>query len=121
MIGIASAIAFLRNSRGAQVALAAAALAAILTLAYCHGRSTGRDSEVVKQQEREIEVQRDLGDANENAAEFRVEDARKLDAQERELQDATRDAKNADDARRRRACVVLRQQNPNRKDLPPGC
>jgi hypothetical protein len=47
-------------------------LVAILSLAYCKGQSAGRSGEVIKQQKREIEVQQDLGRANDKAGAQRL-------------------------------------------------
>lgn len=83
---------------------------ALLLLTYCTGRSDGKTGEVVKQQEREIETQRDLGRANENAAASRVEDATKAAQQKEELNHAIADTKDPDRARALRGCLILRQQ-----------
>ena len=91
---------------------------AILALTYCQGKSAGKSGEVVKQQKHEIETKKEEMGAAENAAIFRVEDARKLDQQERELRDAVKDAKSDDDARARRGCAILRQQGRDTKNIP---
>lgn len=101
--------------------LAAAALFGImLTLAYCNGRSAGKQGEVVEQQEREIKVQQDLGRASGNAADQRVKDAVKTAHQERELSDALNSTKDPDRQRALRGCAILRQQGRDTKDIP-GC
>jgi len=93
-------------------------VALILGLTYCQGQKAGKSGEVVKQQQREIGVQRDVGKANENAAEARVADTARAAQQERELKDAL----NATDdpARQRvlRGCLILRQQGRDTQDIP---
>lgn len=101
------------------LALAGAALiTTLLTLAFCQGKQSGKTGEVVKQQQREIETQVDLGHAADNSATFRIEDARTLDQQERDLRDAVKDAKSSDDARTKRGCAILRQQGRDTKNIP---
>lgn len=99
----------------------AAVVAAVLGLTYCQGRSAGKSGEVVKQQERTIQVQQEVGAANENAAGARVSDATKAAQQEKELKDAL-DATN-DPTRQRvlRGCLIMRQQGRSDKDLPAAC
>lgn len=100
-------------------AIAAGLLGAVLlTLAYCNGRSAGRQGEVVKQQGREIETQRDLGRANENAADARVKDATTAAQQERELTDALNTTKDTDRQRALRGCTILRQQGRDTANIP---
>lgn len=90
----------------------------MLTLAYCNGRSAGRQGEVVKQQGREIETQRDLGRANENAADARVKDATTAAQQEKELTDALNATKDPDRQRALRGCAILRQQGRDTTNIP---
>jgi len=82
----------------------------VLLTAYCSGRKDGKTGEVVKQQEREIETQEKLGEANETAAGRRVEDAKIAIQQEKELTDALENT--SDPARQRllRGCIIMRQQ-----------
>jgi len=93
-------------------------IVALLSLAFCQGKQSGKSGEVVKQQGREIVVQQEQGAAHENSATFRIEDARTLDQQQKELADAVKDAKGSDDARRRRGCAIMRQQGRDTKNLP---
>jgi len=93
-------------------------VAALLLLSYCSGRSDGKTGEVVKQQEREIQVQQDLGKANENASTARVEDAVKAEQQKKELNDAIKDTNSPDRARALRGCIILRQQGRDTINIP---
>lgn len=102
---------------GIYIAIAAAAIA-VLSLAYCQGKSAGRSSEVVKQQERTIEVERTVGAANETAAEARVSDTITLSQQEKELEDAEATGEDPDTLRIRRACLVMRQQGRDTTAYP---
>jgi formylmethanofuran dehydrogenase subunit B len=96
----------------------AAAVAALLTLTYCQGRSAGKSGEVVQEQKRTIQVQQEVGGANENASTARVADATKAVQQERELKDALNASK--DPARQRvlRGCLIMQQQGRDTKNLP---
>jgi hypothetical protein len=99
--------------------LAAAALfGVLLTLAYCKGQSAGKSSEIIKQQDREIEVQKDLGKANENAAGDRLSDFEQARAQERELTNALQATSDPDRQRALRGCIILRQQGRDVSNLP---
>lgn len=91
---------------------------ALLLLSYCTGRSDGKSGEVVKQQEREIQVQQDIGKANENAATGRVEHATRAAQQKEELNHAIKDTNSPDRARALRGCIILRQQGRNTSDIP---
>lgn len=102
---------------GIYLAIAAVAVA-ILMLAFCQGKQSGKSGEVVKQQKREIETQIDLGRANENAANARVKDATKAVQQEKELTDALQASKDPDRQRALRGCTILRQQGRDLKDIP---
>lgn len=116
MITSAAAGAFLK--KWWPLLAAALLFGVLLTLAYCNGRSAGRQGEVVKQQEREIDTQRDLGRANENAADARVEGATKAAQQERELTDALNATKDPDRQRALRGCAILRQQGRDTAHIP---
>lgn len=96
----------------------AAIVVAVLGLTYCQGQKAGKSGEVVKQQERTIEIQNQVGAANENAAAARVDDATTAAQQERELKDAL-DATN-DPARQRvlRGCLIMRQQGRDTQNIP---
>lgn len=98
---------------GAKHAMKFALLAVILAfllLAYCSGRKDGKTNEIVEQQERQIEVQENVNEANSTAADQRVDDAKKAAQQEKELNDAIKET--SDPARQRvlRGCVIMRQQ-----------
>lgn len=106
---------------GAKIAFfggIAALLSLFLLLAYCSGRTDGKTGEVVKQQEREIETQRDLGKANESAAGTRVEATVRAAKQQKELTDALQTTNDPDRRRALRGCVILRQQGRNLEDVP---
>jgi hypothetical protein len=96
----------------------AAFVAVVFTLTYCQGQKAGKSGEVVKQQGRTIQVQQEVGAANENAAGARVSDATKAAQQTKDLQDAL-DATN-DPARQRvlRGCIILQQQGRNIENIP---
>jgi hypothetical protein len=100
------------------VIAAAALFGLLLTLAYCSGEDAGKSGEVVKQQEREIETQRDLNTAGENASAARVKDAVEAIQQEKELTDAIEATDDPDARRALRGCVILRQQGRNLADVP---
>lgn len=102
---------------GIYLAIAAVAVA-VLMLAFCQGKQTGKSGEVVKQQGREIETQIDLGRANENAADARVKDATTAAKQEKELTDALEASKDPDRQRALRGCAILRQQGRDTSNLP---
>lgn len=89
-----------------------------LTLAYCKGQSAGRSGEVIKQQNREIETQKDLTKANEKAADQRMSDARKATKQQEELTNALKATNNPDRQRALRGCIILRQQGRDVSDIP---
>lgn len=90
----------------------------ILGLAYCEGHKSGKSGEVVQEQKRTIQVQQDVGNANENAAAARVADAQKSEQQKKELSDALKSTSDPDRARILRGCVILRQQGRDTKNIP---
>lgn len=92
-------------------------LVAIFSLVQC-GVKIGRQGEVVKQQEREIETQIDLGKANEGAAAARVEEATRAAEQMEELKDALEATDDPDRQRVLRGCIILRQQGRDTTDFP---
>lgn len=96
-------------------------VAVVLGLTYCQGRNAGKSGEVVKQQERTIQTQTEVGNANENAATTRVEDAIAVRQQERELKDALDATDDPNRQRVLRGCLILRQQGRSDKDLPAAC
>lgn len=93
----------------------------ILGLAYCKGQEAGKAGEVVDQQKRTIEIQNEVGAANENAAGARVSDVTKAAQQEKELKDALAATNDPDRQRVLRGCLILRQQGRSEKDLPARC
>ena len=95
-----------------------AVVLAFLLLAYCSGRKDGKTGEVVEAQEREIEVQEQVGDANTNAADQRVADTVKAAQQEKELNDAITATESPDRARALRGCVIMRQQGRDTSRIP---
>lgn len=96
-------------------------VAAVLGLTYCQGQKAGKSGEVVQQQKREITVQREVGNANENAASARVSDATVAVQQEKELNDALKASTDPDRQRVLRGCLIMRQQGRNPKNLPAAC
>jgi hypothetical protein len=106
------------SSKWPYLAAGVVIIGACLLLAYCTGRSDGKSGEVIKAQDREIEVKTKVGDANENAAGTRVEDATKLQRQQQEIEDAVRNAKGPDDVRAKRGCVILQQQGRDTSAIP---
>ena len=113
-----SALAFL-NKFGIYVGIALV-VAGVLTLTYCKGREAGGFREIIGQQEREIEGRASAAAAASKAADDRVKDEVELAKQEEELRDERNDALSPDDARRRRGCVILRQQGRDTSGLPCG-
>ena len=93
-------------------------VALLLTLTYCSGKSAGKADEVIEQQDRELEVQEDLGKANEGAAGQRVEDEVQTEQERRELQDALKATDDPDRQRAQRGCVILRQQGRDTSRFP---
>ena len=96
----------------------AALMVTILFTAYCAGKTAGKNIEVLEQQEREIETQRDLGEANETAAGARVEDAKREAAQEKELTDALQATDDPVRQRTLRGCIIMQQQGRDTADIP---
>lgn len=99
----------------------AAVVVAVLGLTYCQGQKAGKSGEVVKQQERTIQVQQEVGSANENAADARVSDATKAAQQEKELKDALAATNDPNRQRVLRGCLIMRQQGQRDEDLPARC
>lgn len=94
---------------------------ALLALAYCQGQGAGRAGERLKQAEAAAEIDRAADKADAAAADARVDDTRQGAKEAKELDDATRDAQGADDARRRRGCAILRQQGRSADAAAAGC
>lgn len=98
--------------------LAAALLAVLfLTMTYCSGRSAGRDGEIADQQERTIELQNEVGAANDTAADQRVQDVVRSEQQRRELDDALKATGDPDRARAIRGCIILQQQGRDTSNI----
>lgn len=93
----------------------------VLGLTYCQGQKAGKSGEVVKQQERTIKVQQEVGAASENAAAARVSDATRAAQEERELKDALEATDDPTRQRVLRGCLILRQQGRSDEDLPARC
>lgn len=96
----------------------AALVALVLLLAYCTGRGDGKRVEVVKQQERTIEVLEDVGEANEAAAGTRVADTKRIALNEKELADALKAETDPDTRRVLRGCIIMRQQGRDTTGIP---
>jgi hypothetical protein len=96
-------------------------VALILGLTYCQGQKAGKSGEVVKEQGRTIQTQKEVGAANENAAGARVADATKAVQQERELKDALAASNDPNRQRVLRGCLIMRQQGRTHKNLPAAC
>lgn len=97
---------------------AAVLLSLVLSVAYCKGRDAGKSTEIQRQQAREIETQRDLNQANENAADRRISDAVRSQQQQKELDDALTATNDPDRQRALRGCTILRQQGRDTSHLP---
>jgi hypothetical protein len=102
---------------GIYLAIAALAVG-ILTLAYCEGHKSGKSGEVVQEQKRTIQTQKEVGNANENAAAARVSDATRAVQQEKELSDALKSTSDPNRARVLRGCLIMRQQGRDTKNIP---
>ena len=98
--------------------LAGVVIIAGIAIIYTRGVSAGKTGEVVKQVQREAEVQVKINDANENASAARVDAERELATQAQELKDAQQDADSLDTIRIKRGCVVLRQQGRDVSKIP---
>lgn len=93
-------------------------VALILGLTYCEGHKAGKSGQVVKEQKATIQVQKEVGSANENAAAARVSDATKAATQEKELTDALKSTNDPNRARVLRGCLIMRQQHRDTKNIP---
>jgi len=106
------------NTKWPYIAAGVVILGLVLLLTYCTGRSDGKKDEVIGQQRREIDVKTRVGKANEDASQTRLEDATQLQLQQQEIEDAIRNAKNPDDVRIKRGCVILQQQGRDVSTIP---
>jgi hypothetical protein len=93
-------------------------VALVLGLTYCQGQKAGKSGEVVKEQQRTIQTQAEVGNANENAAAARVSDATKAVQQEKELTNALHATNDPDKQRALRGCLIMRQQGRDTKNIP---
>lgn len=98
--------------------LAGVVIIAAIVIIYTRGVSAGKTGEVVKQVQREAEVQTKINEVNENASAARVDAERQLADQARELKDAEQDAASLDAVRIKRGCVILRQQGRDTSRIP---
>lgn len=87
---------------------------------YMLGRSDGKTGEIVKRREAQIELQAEIKQADQRAADTRVGDAVRMEQQRKELDDAFKAANGPDDRRALRGCVVMRQQGRDTTGIP-GC
>lgn len=94
---------------------------AMMTLAYCEGGKAARTDAKLKQAEAAAEIDEAGDKADDTAADARVDDTRQSAKEAKELDDATRNAEGADDARRRRGCAILRQQGRHDAAAAAGC
>ena len=106
------------SSKWPWLAAGVVIIAALLLLSYCTGRSDGKKDGVIGQQEREIETLDKVGKANDSANQRRMEDYQYGVEQQREIEDAVRNAKGPDDVRAQRGCVILRQQGRDTSRIP---
>ncbi len=106
------------SSKWPYLAAGVVIIGVLLLLAYCTGRTDGKSGEVIKQQDRQIKVQEEVGGANEKAAGARVDDATRLQRQQQEIEDAVRNSTGPDDVRAQRGCVILRQQGRDTSRIP---
>lgn len=83
---------------------------------YMLGRSDGKTARA----EAQIELQAEIKQADQRAADTRVGDAVRMEQQRKELDDAFKAANGPDDRRALRGCVVMRQQGRDTTGIP-GC
>lgn len=98
--------------------LACVVILIAVAVIYSRGVNAGKSGEVVKQVQREAEVQVEINKANETASAVRVDAERELEKQSRDLKDAEQDAASLDAIRRKRGCVILRQQGRDTSRIP---
>lgn len=106
---------------GAKLTLVGGVLVLIglaVLLSYCVGRGDGKAGEVVKQQDREIEILNDLIEASDNAEDARAADTDRIMLEEKELTDALKNTSDPDVRRALRGCVVMRQQGRDTRSIP---
>lgn len=107
--------------KGAKVVFFGALLLAVLVVGlvvYAIGRGDGKQGQLTFELQREVKVQADVGDANTNASDARVEDAVESEQQQKELKDALDATQNLDRQRALRGCVIMRQQGRDTSRIP---
>jgi RNase P/RNase MRP subunit p29 len=85
---------------------------------YFEGKHAGKSGEVVHEQKQTIQVQKEEGTANENAATARVSDATTAVQQQKDLTDALASSNDPNRQRVLRGCLILRQQHRDTKNIP---
>lgn len=89
-----------------------------LLITYFQGRSDGKMGAENARLKREVEVQKNIGNANTNAAGTRAEDAARAAQQEKELNDALHVTQDPDRQRALRGCIILQQQGRDTSRIP---
>jgi hypothetical protein len=118
MLTLVGILAFIRSNRWIVFGIAGVALlTALLTLAYCAGGSGVRHAD----DQETIQLQTHVIAADGNAADARVADTVQIQNQQREIEDAVQNTSSVDDARRKRGCVILRQQGRTQAATAAGC
>lgn len=92
----------------------------ILTLAFCQGKQSGKQGEVINQQERELDFNAAEKGAAVTASDKRVSDVVRVAMEAKELQDALETETDPYARRVLRGCIVLRQQGRDTSGIP-GC
>lgn len=92
----------------------------ILTLAFCQGKQSGKQGEVINQQERELDFKAAEGDAKTAASDKRVTDEVRVAMELKELTDALETETDPYARRVLRGCIVMRQQGRD-TGVIPGC
>ena len=92
---------------------------ALIMLAFCSGEKSGGNKEIIGQQERTIELDGKVTKADEKASSDRTADQKRLNEQQKELEDANTE-QNPDDRRTKRGCLIMRQQGRDTSEIP-GC
>lgn len=85
---------------------------------YAVGRGDGKSGQLTLELQRENKTQVQVGDANTNASDARVEDAVRSEQQEKELKDALEATEDLDRQRALRGCVIMRQQGRDTSRIP---
>lgn len=100
-----------------------ALVVAILLLAYCEGKDAGRSDAERSRLEGNVEALEDKGRADEKAAETRLQDAERANAEQTELKEAVTDAKatGGDPRRAYYDCLAKLQQARKSGGSAPTC